>query len=119
MAQPIRLMYPVESGNYYVLVMDSNNCEATSNALNVELTGIPHRSLGQVVKTWLNEDLLQIELNEPHSGELLIYNLYGKQIMNRNFSGKTIGIDLSQYASATYVLVLNTNTGAQTATKNH
>jgi hypothetical protein len=108
---------PVESGNYYVLVMDSNNCEATSNALNVELTGIPHRSLGQVVKTWLNEDLLQIELNEPHSGELLIYNLYGKQIMNRNFSGKTIGIDLSQYASATYVLVLNTNTGAQTATK--
>ena len=66
--------------------------------------------LAQSIKIFPNptQDYLQIS-SEDHIGEIFIYDLYGKQIMNFNYNSNTALVDLRSLSSGSYIIKRKSN----------
>lgn len=106
---------PTVSGNYYVVVQDSNSCEGYSNAINFELTGMPALSSENNVTTKMNGPMLTLAFEPSFTGTLTLLDLSGRLLLTKTISGRETNIQLDMLPSGIYVIKCTAADGKQMA----
>ncbi|MFT6922138.1 MAG: hypothetical protein ACJA1C_001140 [Crocinitomicaceae bacterium] len=93
------------NGNYAVLVT-SNSCTEMSPCFSVTSVGIDEYDLGTAFSIYPNptSDVVTYSFNGNSSMEFILTNIAGELIWKGNSSGNEGTIDLSAYATGTYLL---------------
>ena len=107
---------PTSSGNYYVIITDSNGCvSAPSNIIHIDMSGIddlPGNS--GIIYFYPNpvKNNITIEKNISNKNEeISIYNIQGKALITQPLiKAKTI-IDISSFAQGIYFIKVKTDKG--------
>jgi len=103
---------PTANGNYYCVVTDANDCQATSNIFNLTMVGMNENSDSPLVTFFPNptDGLVEITFGQAvNNGKLIIENAIGQKIYEEALdqplnSSKTI--DLSTYAVGVYFIIV-------------
>ncbi|MCQ2272938.1 MAG: thiol protease/hemagglutinin PrtT [Bacteroidales bacterium] len=59
------------------------------------------------------QDILHINATENEINEVLIYDIFGKEILHQNINNNNFDMDLSNYNSGTYILRIVTDNGVE------
>ena len=109
---------PIKTGNYYVLVTDSNGCTSdTSNILYFVVSGISGTPLmEQNVRIYPNpaSDRITIEIIDFHASDDLtfeLYNIEGQMVKRLPLVSNQTVIDLMPFSSGMYIIKLTGNNG--------
>jgi len=105
-----------QTGNYYVIVTNSNNCSNQSSSVSVTVTGIDENSNASFFAIYPNPSsgLLNIQFTGTESNiKIEIYDFSGRQVYNhfiRNTpSGHIETLALDKYSDGVYNLRIETN----------
>lgn len=101
-------------GNYSVVTVDENGCEATSGEILIQLTSVTGNRPGTTLKIfpnpagdriWVTHDL------QAGSSELQIIDATGRKMGKWNLDNSPYGLDVSHFPPGMYLLRLHTVTG--------
>lgn len=105
----------VQSGNYYVIVSDTNGCQTASNAIFHSVTGIENMlaPLGILISPnpFSSRLVIEFENGMPADLKISLYDVMGKKILHAYKALKSaLTIDGSHLAAGVYHLKIETGT---------
>lgn len=93
---------PIDSGNYFITVIDSNGCDLTSLPVKI-ITGTVENITKTILRINFNNasNELTVRLNNNYPADVIIYDLSSRILKQQNFIGST-SLSLRLQASGIY-----------------
>jgi len=106
-----QLYVPLVSGAYSVTITNANGCSATSDTIDVVITGIELTEYNKTINVYPNPATDNITIESPQQAVIEISNIQGQLIKTLAANSNKTSVDVSAFPSGMYFVKVKTEKG--------
>ena len=105
----LEFFIPSTSGEYSLIMLDSNNCEGVSIPLYFELSSLEQNQKKYVIYPNPTKQKITLTLTNLTEGVLKVFDVYGKHVLSEMFYSDLLEVDLYHLESGMYFAEITVN----------